>query len=119
MAEPSQRAAVLEERNRMARDIHDTLAKGFTGVIMQLEAAEKAIEHHRPKQADEHLRWAGGLARKSLSEARRSGHALRPQAMKKENIWDALKDLIKSITVGTALKTGFKMQGKMSPLPPG
>jgi PAS domain S-box-containing protein len=117
-AEQSQQAAVLEERNRMARDIHDTLAQGFTGVIMQLEAAEKAIEHHRPKQADEHLRWAGGLARKSLSEARRSVHALRPQALKKENFWDALKDMIKSITVGTALHPSFKIQGKMSPLPP-
>jgi PAS domain S-box-containing protein len=117
-AEQSQRAAVLEERNRMARDIHDTLAQGFTGVIMQLEAAEKAIEHHRPKQADEHLRSAGGLARKSLSEARRSVHALRPQALKKENFWDALKDMIKSITVGTALHPSFKIQGKISRLPP-
>ena len=69
-AEQGQRAAVFEERNRMARDIHDTLAQGFTGVIMQLEAAEKAIEHHRPKQADEHLRQASGLARKSLNELR-------------------------------------------------
>ena len=117
-AEQSQQAAVLEERNRMARDIHDTLAQGFTGVIMQLEAAEKALEHHRPKQADEHLRQAGGLARQSLSEARRSVHALRPQALKKENFWDALKDMIKSITVGTALHPSFKIQGKISRLPP-
>ena len=42
-AEQGQRAAVFEERNRMARDIHDTLAQGFTGVIVQLEAAEDAI----------------------------------------------------------------------------
>src|SRR5438552_12310161 len=41
-AEQSRQAAVLEERNRMARDIHDTLAQGFTGVIVQLEAAEDA-----------------------------------------------------------------------------
>ena len=42
-ADQSQQAAVLEERNRMARDMHDTLAQGFTGVIIQLEAAEDAI----------------------------------------------------------------------------
>jgi signal transduction histidine kinase len=42
-AEQGRRAAVFEERNRMARDIHDTLAQGFTGVIVQLEAAEDAI----------------------------------------------------------------------------
>jgi PAS domain S-box-containing protein len=118
LAEQSRRAAILEERNRMARDIHDTLAQGFTGVIMQLEAAEKAIEHHRPRQADEHLRRAGGLARKSLSEARRSVHALRPQALKGGNFWDALQGMIKSITVGTALHPSFKVRGKVDELPP-
>jgi PAS domain S-box-containing protein len=117
-AEQSQQAAVLEERNRMARDIHDTLAQGFTGVIMQLEAAEKAIEHHRPRQADEHLRRAGGLARESLNEARRSVHALRPEALKEGNFWNALKGMIKSITVGTALHPSFKVQGKVDQLPP-
>jgi signal transduction histidine kinase len=117
-AERSQQAAVLEERNRMARDIHDTLAQGFTGVIMQLEAAEKAIEHRRSKQADEHLRRASGLARKSLNEARRSVHALRPEALKEGNFWNALKGMIKSITVGTALHPNFKVQGKMDQLPP-
>jgi PAS domain S-box-containing protein len=117
-AEQSQQAAVLEERNRMARDIHDTLAQGFTGVIMQLEAAEKAIEHHRPKQADEHLRQAGGLARKSLNEARRSVHALRPESLKEGNFWNALKGMINSITVGTALHPSFKVQGKVDQLPP-
>lgn len=117
-AEQSQQAAVLEERNRMARDIHDTLAQGFTGVIMQLEAAEKAIEHHRPKQADEHLRRASGLARESLSEARRSVHALRPEALKEGNFWNVLIGMIKSITAGTALHPSFKVQGKVNQLPP-
>jgi signal transduction histidine kinase len=82
LAELSRRAAILEERNRMARGIHDTLAQGFTGVIMQLEAAAMAIERRRPKQVNEHLRRAGGLARESLSEARRSVHALRPEVLK-------------------------------------
>jgi PAS domain S-box-containing protein len=118
LAEQSRRAAILEERNRMARDIHDTLAQGFTGVIMQLEAAEEAIERRRPKQADEHLRRAGGLARKSLSEARRSVHALRPEALEKDSFWDALTGMIKSITVGTALHPSFKAQGKLDQLPP-
>ena len=117
-AKQSQQAAVLEERNRMARDIHDTLAQGFTGVIMQLEAAEKAIEHRRPKQVGEHLRRARGLARKSLSEARRSVHALRPEALKEGQFWNALKGMIKSITVGTALHPSFNVQGKMDQLPP-
>jgi PAS domain S-box-containing protein len=118
LAEKSRRAAILEERNRMARDIHDTLAQGFTGVIVQLEAAEEAIACRRHNQVGEHLRRASGLARKSLSEARRSVHALRPEALEEGSLWSALEGMIKSITVGTALHTSFKVQGKVDKLPP-
>src|SRR6266481_5924098 len=86
-AEQSQRAAVLDERNRMARDIHDTLAQGFTGVIVQMEAAEEAVSCGCRKEADNHLHRAAELARRSLSEARRSVHALRPQALQEHNFW--------------------------------
>ncbi|MEY2502245.1 MAG: hypothetical protein QOI07_2579 [Verrucomicrobiota bacterium] len=116
-AEQGQRAAVLEERNRMARDIHDTLAQGFTGVIVQLEAAEDAISCGSRKEADAHLHRAGELARSSLSEARRSVHALRPRALQEHNFWEALKGSIKNTTVGTALHATFEAQGKLPDLP--
>jgi signal transduction histidine kinase len=116
-AEQGQRAAVLEERNRMARDIHDTLAQGFTGVLVQLQAAEDAISRGWRKQADEHLQRVSELARQSLSEARRSVHALRPQALQEQNFWDALKGIIKNTTVGTALHTKFEARGKLPELP--
>jgi len=116
-AERSRQAAILEERNRMARDIHDTLAQGFTGVIVQLEAVEDAIACCRRKEANEHLQRAGELARRSLNEARRSVHALRPQALQGANFWDALKGLIKNTTAGTALHTTFNVRGKMRHLP--
>ena len=51
----SREAAVIAERNRMARDIHDTLAQGFTGVIVQLEAAADATSKGLMKEADQHL----------------------------------------------------------------
>jgi signal transduction histidine kinase len=117
LAEQSQRAAVLEERNRMARDIHDTLAQGFTGVIIQLEAAEDAIACGSRKEADDHLHRAGELARRSLSEARRSVHALRPQALEEHDFWDALKGIIKNTTVGTSLRSKFEAQGRLPKLP--
>ena len=116
-AERSRQAAILEERNRMARDIHDTLAQGFTGVIVQLEAVEDAIACCRRKEANAHLRRAGELARQSLNEARRSVHALRPQALQGGNFWDALKGIIKNTTVGTPLHTRFTLRGKMRHLP--
>jgi signal transduction histidine kinase len=116
-AEQSRQAAVLEERNRMARDIHDTLAQGFTGVIVQLEAAEDAIACCRRKEANEHLQRASELARRSLNEARRSVRALRPQALQHGNFWDALKGIIKNTTAGTALHTRFELRGKLPDLP--
>src|SRR6266496_1465613 len=115
-AEQSQRAAVLGERNRMARDIHDALAQGFTGVIVQLEAAEDAIACYRRKEADEHLQQASELARRSLNEARRSVHALRPEALQRGNFWEALKGIIKNTTVGTAVHTSFALRGKLPEL---
>ena len=116
-AERSRQAAVLEERNRLARDIHDTLAQGFTGVIVQLEAVEDAIACCRRKEANAHLQRASELARRSLNEARRSVHALRPEALQGGNFWEALKGLIKNTTAGTALHTTFNLHGKMRHLP--
>jgi PAS domain S-box-containing protein len=116
-AEQSRQAAILEERNRMARDIHDTLAQGFTGVIVQLEAVDDAITCCRRKEANEHLRRASELARRSLNEARRSVHALRPEALQQSNFWEALKGIIKNTTAGTALHTTFNLRGKLRDLP--
>jgi PAS domain S-box-containing protein len=116
-AERSRQTAILEERNRMARDIHDTLAQGFTGVIVQLEAVEDAIACCRRKEANEHLRRAGELARQSLNEARRSVHALRPEALQGGNFWEALKGIIKNTTAGTALRTRFELRGRLRDLP--
>jgi PAS domain S-box-containing protein len=117
-AEQSRQSAVLEERNRMARDIHDTLAQGFTGVIVQLEAADDAIGCSRRKEANEHLQRAAELARRSLSEARRSVHALRPEALQVGNFWDALQGIVKNTTAGTALHTTFELRGQLHDLPP-
>jgi signal transduction histidine kinase len=117
-AEQSRQSAILEERNRMARDIHDTLAQGFTGVIVQLESAEDAIGCCRRKEANEHLRRAGELARRSLNEARRSVHALRPQALQQSNFWEALKGIVRNTTAGTTLHTRFELRGRLRELPP-
>jgi signal transduction histidine kinase len=116
--EESQKAAVFKERNRMARDIHDTLAQGFMGVIVQLEAAEDAMSLGQQKDADKHLHRASDLARRSLNEARRSVHALRPDALEHDDLWEALKGIIKQTTAGTALHTTCELRGKLPNLPP-
>ena len=113
----SRQSAVVAERNRMARDVHDTLAQGFTGVIVQLEAAADATSKGLAQEAGAHLKSAGELARESLREARRSVRALRPQALE-ENHWsEALDGLIKKMTGGTGLRSEFVLRGQPMPLP--
>jgi PAS domain S-box-containing protein len=118
VGEQSRHAAVLAERNRMARDVHDTLAQGFTGVIVQLEAAEYAMFEGDREDANRHLLHAGELARRSLTEARRSVHALRPHELEEANFWQALKGIVKNTTIGTVLQTTFEAKGKLPLLSP-
>jgi len=113
----SREAAVIAERNRLARDIHDTLAQGFTGVIVQLEAAADAKSKGLAKEADEHLSRAADLARGSLKEARRSVQALRPSVLEDKGLREALDDLIRKTTEGTTLRATFSLQGDARPLP--
>jgi signal transduction histidine kinase len=117
LAEQSRRTAILAERNRMAREIHDTLAQGFTGVIVQLEAVANAISRSEPKKVSKCLQRASDLARRSLNEARRSVHALRPTALERVNFWEALKGIIKNTAAGTPIRTKSKLRGKLPMLP--
>jgi len=110
-------SAVIAERNRMARDIHDTLAQGFTGVIVQLEAAEDAIQRGLSKEADEHIHRAADMARESLKEARRSVQALRPQMLEETDLCEALDTVFTKMTAGTKLRSQFTLQGHPRPLP--
>ena len=110
-------SAVIAERNRLARDIHDTLAQGFTGVIVQLQAAEDARQRGLAAAADEHVRRARDMARESLGEARRSVHALRPQTLEENDLCEALDAMIAKMTAGTVLQSEFSFQGNPRPLP--
>ena len=116
LSKESREAAVVAERNRMARDIHDTLAQGFTGVIVQLEAAADATSRQLADEAEEHLRRARDLARDSLREARRSVQALRPTALLNQDLSEALKSLIREMTADTKLRAEFLLHGEARPL---
>src|SRR4051794_28462474 len=82
-------AGVLDERSRMAREIHDTIAQGLIGIVTQLEAATQA----RDRAADHarHIENAQRLARESLVEARRSVEASTPAALESGTLAEALK----------------------------
>jgi len=111
LSQQSRQTAVLDERTRVARDIHDTLAQGFTGVIMQLEAAKGAVERSDLAEVTGRINRAGELARSSLGEARRSVRALRPRSLRAGKLFVALDNLLKRMTEGTDLSAEFQAEG--------
>jgi signal transduction histidine kinase len=108
--------AVLEERQRLAREIHDTLAQGLTGVVTQLEAAEAALGD-RPADARGHLEAARRLARESLGEARRSVNALRPGPLEDGRLVDALDGVARDWSRTTGVPAVVTTVGEARPLP--
>jgi signal transduction histidine kinase len=86
------RKAILEERNRLARDIHDSLAQGFAAILMQLQAAQREVGN-LPAAVGLSIEAAVDLARTHLTEARRSVGALRPNVGNGEDLATALKRL--------------------------
>ncbi|MEL6602514.1 MAG: cache domain-containing protein [Cyanobacteria bacterium J06614_10] len=126
--EKSKTTALLDERNRLAREIHDTLAQSFTGISLQLEAARgffsarlvpsqaapKAQPHtlpHASSAVEVHILRARDLARKGLSEARRSVQALRSEALEIDTLPTALRKALAQTQRDTALTTRFSLVG--------
>ena len=109
--------AVLEERNRMARDLHDTMAQGFTGIVLQLEAAEQAFDN-RAADAIDHLSRAKDLARECLQEARRSVWNLLPKALEQLSLDEALSEEVDAFNAPGNGKAAFSVSGEKSELPP-
>lgn len=85
--------AMLAERTRLARDIHDTLAQGLTGIIVQIGAAQQAMRAQHP-DATEHIDLAARMARESLAEARRLVWNLRAEALERGDLRHALRGLV-------------------------
>ena len=117
LSEKSRRSAVLAERNRLAREVHDTLAQGFTGVILHLEAAQEAMARERMDIVASHLHGAGEIARDGLREARRSVQALRPLALEQKKLAQALEAMVAKQHTGAVLLAKFTLQGEPRELP--
>ncbi|MBN6042178.1 sensor histidine kinase [Amycolatopsis sp. 195334CR] len=110
-------AGVHEERQRMAREIHDTLAQGLTGIISQLRAAEQAVDE--PEVLRRHLGTATGLARESLTEARRSVDALRPAPLRVARLGEALADVAERWSARHGVPVQVTTTGTVRPVGPG
>jgi signal transduction histidine kinase len=112
-AEEQQRNAIVAERTRFARDIHDTLAQGFTGIMMQLNAAEQRLPADAP-DARAHIEKARELANASLEEARRSVSALR---ISTGSLLDAIERIARKLTADSGVQLDTKLDGQPYSLP--
>ena len=108
--------AVLAERGRFAREIHDSLAQGLTSISLQLECVRDEIGADAPR-ARNHLETARGLVRDSLREARRTVWNLRPLALGEADLATALQRFAHDLTRGGKVASSQEIEGTPRPLP--
>jgi signal transduction histidine kinase/ligand-binding sensor domain-containing protein len=109
-------AFVLEERARLAREIHDTLAQGFVGISSQLDAVAISLSG-RVDLARKHLELARKMARHSLTEARRSMMDLRSSALEGQDLAAALSEAARQWTAGSSVSVEMEIVGAGRELP--
>ena len=113
----STRLGAVEERNRLAREIHDTLAQGLTATALQLESADALLDAGSEK-AHEPLRRALSLTRSNLEEAKRSVLDLRAAPLEGRPLSEALKALVERWEAETGVATRYRAVNGSRPLPP-
>ncbi|WP_433251001.1 sensor histidine kinase [Streptosporangium sp. CA-135522] len=117
LAESRHRTGVLEERERLAREIHDTLAQGLTSMGILLQAADRMWASD-PDLAHAHVRRAALATAENLDEARRFVRDLRPPDLEGVALPEALSRLCERAGHDTGLEVRFRHEGERRPLAP-
>lgn len=118
LAAAERREGVLAERSRLARDIHDTLAQGYIGVIMHLEAAD-SVRATQPDKAEFHLKQAEEVARVGLRQARQVVNDLRPDLLEThQNTADALRTVVENWSHSNGITATFNENGTSNSIHP-
>lgn len=112
----AQFSLVLEERIRIARELHDTLAQGFAGIAFQLEAVATKLTE-TPDQAQRHLDVALTMVRHSLGEARRSVMNLRSSALENGDLATALLETARQLMADRMVEVEVQTMGTTRALP--
>ncbi len=102
--------AVLSERSRVARELHDTVEQGLAGIALQLEAVDGSFES-APEAARQSLDVARQMLRYSLEETRRSVMDLRAQALERSDLAEALETLARQMTLNTSAQAQVRVTG--------
>jgi ligand-binding sensor domain-containing protein/signal transduction histidine kinase len=108
--------AVLQERNRIAREIHDNLAQEILGISVQLEIVARLMSSST-EAARLHLDRARALVRSSVAEARRYVWDLRSQSLEERDLPTALAEMTRRLTAESGVQTQFNVGGTFRPLP--
>jgi two-component system, NarL family, sensor kinase len=115
----SAESGAIEERNRLAREIHDTLAQGLTAIALQLETADALLEtDNANERARGAIAQALQLTRANLEEARRSVLDLRAAPLEGRPLAEALDGLVKEWAARRKVEASFEVVGSTRPLPP-
>lgn len=117
LAAAERQAGVEQERQRLAGEIHDTLAQGFASVVVHLEAAETAVPE-AATLARTHLAAARGAAREGLAESRRLVWALRPEALARSSLPAAIARTAARWKTPTGAAATATIVGTARPLAP-
>jgi signal transduction histidine kinase len=115
LAAAERQAGTLAERQRLARDLHDTLTQGFASIVLLLEAAEESLGLGRP--VERHIRQALRSARDNLAESRRVVWALRPRPLAAQPLPQALQELASRLAEETGMHAETVVTGTARPLP--
>jgi PAS domain S-box-containing protein len=112
----AQFAAVLEERSRIARELHDSLDQGFWGILLQVEAAAKSLPD-APQGAQAHLETARSLVLHCQNEAHRSVWDLRSCMLERSDLASALDAIARQVAPNASLELKTEVVGTPCPLP--
>ncbi|MEC0184154.1 sensor histidine kinase [Paenibacillus peoriae] len=105
---------LANERQRMARDLHDTLAQGLAGLIMQLEAIDAHLTKGSAQRAHEIVQQSMSQARKALADSRRAIDNLRSKSASEVDFADAIREEAQRFTMATGIQTSLDIKIKAS-----
>jgi signal transduction histidine kinase len=117
--EQAQQLAVIQERQRLARDLHDSVTQALYGITLYAEAATRQLsqKHANYELAADHLHDLQGTAQEALREMRLLIFELRPPILEQEGLVAALRIRLDTVEVRSGVKVAFNVEGTRRPLP--